>query len=744
MANWEPGRIDGSLAASLERGLNLAGSLNQRRALTPHVLAGVAEDPRVIRVWRSLGRDVDACGQSLRDLASNSEACWGALPANVAYAPAVVDQINSVAAETGAQLGIVRFLEAVLAKKVDLRAEEHAEIARIFDEETLKRLAVRDSGSVSPDERSALTGGASRPSGLLMRFAQKMTPGSFGIDCLPIPAVQTALRRSLTRQYRRNLVLVGGSGVGKTAQVAAYVDEGGIGGRSPTVWRVPCGEFVGGFSGQKDLVAALQSMIHEAGSEAGTVLFLDDAHALGRSAGAGGVGVMAAIKETLADDRTRLWAATTAEGYERYIAEDETIGNLFSVVEVEEPGEEACYEVMNRHAGRIEKGVGVRFDPGVWPVVYSLCRRFLPAESFPAKMLHVADAAAHEALGDDEQTEPVATQSHVQQAVSQLAKVPINTLTEYEQERLRGLEDFLNDRVFSQEPATSAVTRAVRMLRLGLKNTKRTGGAFLFVGPPGTGKTELAKVLAEFLGGGEDKLVRFNMSEFQTPESYQRLIGPPPGYVGYEAGGELTNALRDNPYSIVLFDEIEKGSSRVFDLFLQVLSDGHLTDNKGRVVDCKNSVFVMTSNAVAETRGKSVDDLRAELKSYHDPFKHANAGPTFRPEFLDRLEVIPFGHLDRSTLRAIADREISQILSQASSGGILDCSISIHSNTLEWLLDQILEAEGGARSIQRVVESRVARFIAERFLDGTLQKGMSYEVRLGDDTEFVVQPAPAE
>jgi len=229
------------------------------------------------------------------------------------------------------------------------------------------------------------------------------------------------------------------------------------------------------------------------------------------------------------------------------------------------------------------------------------------------------------------------------------------------------------------------------------------------------------------------------MSEFQTPESYQRLIGPPPGYVGYDAGGELTNGLRENPYSIVLFDEIEKGSSRVFDLLLQVLSDGHLSDNKGRVVDCKNSVFVMTSNAIAETSGKDEPALREELKHYRDPFSARQASLTFRPEFLDRLEIVPFDHLESETLQLIAQREVDTILSQAEAGGIFDCRISIQASVLEWILAEISAEEGGARAIQRVVESRLGRFLAEEYLEGSMLPGGRYSVNVSEAGQLSIE-----
>ncbi len=581
----------------------------------------------------------------------------------------------------------------------------------------------------------------------------------------------------LSRRSKNNPVLLGDPGVGKTAIVEGLAQRVVSGDVPKTLRdrRVVALDLPGLVAGSKyrgEFEERLKKVIDEVTeAQESIILFIDEIHTV-VGAGGGGEGAMDAgniLKPALARGDLSLVGATTLEEYRKNIEKDAALERRFQPVIVPEPTVDETVEILQGLRDAYEAHHGVRFTDAALESAAVLSDRYITDRFLPDKAIDLLDqAGARVALrgggdspeadevqdeltrlnrekdeavhnedydraaglkrqidetqerlsGLDGERAPVAevTEEDIAEVVSRRTGIPVAQLTATERERLIRLEETLHARVVGQDEAVTAVAQAVRRGRAGMGDPDRPTGSFLFLGPTGVGKTELAKAIAEILFGQEDRLIRFDMSEFQERHTVSRLVGSPPGYVGYDEAGQLTEAVRRKPYSVLLFDEVEKAHPDVFNLLLQVLDDGRLTDAQGRTVDFRHTVVIMTSNlasqlilnhhgAVDEIR----DDLMAELRSH------------FRPEFLNRIdEVVVFHALTRENLVRIVDLLLERSRRRLHAQQV---GLQVTERAKEWLAEQGYQPEFGARPLRRTIQTELDNRLSNMLLDGQVGPG---------------------
>ncbi|MCK7626018.1 AAA family ATPase [Streptomyces sp. RS10V-4] len=581
----------------------------------------------------------------------------------------------------------------------------------------------------------------------------------------------------LSRRTKNNPVLIGDPGVGKTAIVEGLAQRI-VAGEVPKALRdrrvvgLDLAGMVAGSKYRGEFEERLKKVIDEVTrAEKGIVLFLDELHTV-VGAGGGGEGAMDAgniLKPALARGDLSVVGATTIDEYRKHIEKDAALERRFQPVMVPEPGVEETVEILRGLRDSYEAHHQVRYTDEALDAAAALSDRYIGDRFLPDKAIDLMDQAGARvglrSLGGPgpaeeiedrltglrrEKDEAVSTEDYeraaelkeaIRQAEAELAGVaeereqaaavtpediadvlsartgiPVSQLTETERDRLLKLEDALHERVVGQDEAVTAVSQAVRRSRAGLSDPDRPSGSFLFLGPTGVGKTELAKALAALLFGDADRMVRFDMSEYQEKHTVSRLVGSPPGYVGYEEAGQLTEAVRRRPYSVLLFDEVEKAHPDVFNLLLQVLDDGRLTDAQGRTVDFRNTVVIMTSNIASQrilAHHGAVDEIRDALMS--DLQAH------FRPEFLNRIdEVIVFHALTRQDLLRIVDLLLDRSRRRLHAQGI---GLTVTEPAKEWLANRGYQPEFGARPLRRTLQNELDNRLSNMLLDGTLNPG---------------------
>ncbi len=555
----------------------------------------------------------------------------------------------------------------------------------------------------------------------------------------------------LSRKTKNNPVLVGEPGVGKTAVaegLAQWVAGGqapeGLSGKRIVSLDIPA--MLAGTKYRGDFEERVKCVLKDVKRAGDVILFIDELHTIiGAGSAEGAIDAANILKPALGRGEVQIIGATTPEEYRRHIEKDAALERRFQPVKVAEPDKAHTLEMLRSLREGLERHHGVKISDEAMTAACDLSVRYINDRFLPDKAIDLLDEAAASvrvAPGPG----GVVTAAEIAQVVSLWTNIPVTGLDSDDAERFRGMEERLRRRIIGQDEAVSAVSRAIRRSRVGLRDPNRPVGSFLFLGPTGVGKTELCRALASEVYGDEKAIIRIDMSEYMEKHAVSRLIGSPPGYVGYEDGGQLTEKVRRSPWSVVLFDEIEKAHEDVWSILLQIMDDGHLTDSGGRRVDFSNALIVMTSNIgariITEKRpplgfhsgeGQSEETMRLavteELKA------------TFRPEFLNRIdETIIFHRLSRENMTEISASMLGGVKERFEKLGI---SLSVPEESVEWIARMGYDDKFGARPLRRTIQHCIEDAAAELMLDGGMKAGDAViaEVR-GEELKLRVEKAP--
>ncbi|WP_017473697.1 ATP-dependent protease ATP-binding subunit ClpC [Amphibacillus jilinensis] len=609
----------------------------------------------------------------------------------------------------------------------------------------------------------------------------------------------------LSRRTKNNPVLIGEPGVGKTAVAEGLAqqivnNEVPETLRDKRVMTLDMGTVVAGTKYRGEFEDRLKKVMEEIRQAGNIILFIDELHTLIGAGGAeGAIDASNILKPSLARGELQCIGATTLDEYRKYIEKDAALERRFQPIQVDEPTLEESIQILQGLRDRYEAHHRVTITDEAIEAAVHLSSRYITDRFLPDKAIDLIDEAASKVrlrsytappnlkeleqnLGEVKKEKDAAVQSQefekaaslrdkeqklrkelestkeqwkekqgqedsevivedIATVVSTWTGVPVSSLTKDESTRLLNLENVLHNRVIGQEEAVDAVAKAIRRARAGLKDPKRPIGSFIFLGPTGVGKTELARALAESMFGDEDAMIRVDMSEYMEKHTTSRLVGSPPGYVGHEEGGQLTEKVRRKPYSVVLLDEIEKAHPEVFNILLQVLEDGRLTDSKGRLVDFRNTVLIMTSNVGASELkqnkyvGFSLEDEQADYKDMKlkvtEELKKA-----FRPEFLNRIdETIVFHSLEKKHMKDIVTLMLDHLQKRLSTQG-LDFTLS--DKAVEKIAEEGFDPEYGARPLRRSIQKNIEDLLSEALLREDIKKGEKVRIGLNSKGKFII------
>jgi ATP-dependent Clp protease ATP-binding subunit ClpC len=645
----------------------------------------------------------------------------------------------------------------------------------------------------------------------LDQFSRDMTMDARMGNLDPVIGREKEIERVLqilSRRMKNNPCMVGEPGVGKTAVaegIAYLIAAGDVPDtvRDKRLLSLDLSSMVAGSKYRGEFEERIKKVIAEVKNAGNVILFVDELHTIIGAGGAeGAIDASNILKPSLSRGEIQMIGATTRAEYRKYIEKDAALERRFQPVYVEEPTNEETVEILKGLRSAYEEHHHVEISDQALEAAVSLSVRYISDRFLPDKAIDLMDEACSrkrlgfgkkakktlpleleiQAFSDDienlleagdidEAAELLKKQRKLEtkldkmkqnknaksvvvdaediaDVVSVWTKIPVNKLTEQESKRLERLEEELHKRVVGQNEAVDAVAKAIKRSRVGLKDPKRPVGSFLFLGPTGVGKTELSKALAEAVFGSEDALIRVDMSEYMEKHSVSKLIGSPPGYVGFEEGGQLSEKVRSNPYSVILFDEIEKAHSDVFNILLQVLDDGHITDSQGRKVDFKNTIIIMTSNTGAQ---RIIDPKKlgfvtaSNADTEHEDMKKNvmdEVKQNFKPEFLNRIDdIIVFRALTEDDVRNISNLLLKELKQRVASQ--MEIQLKFGDVVKKLIFEKGYDKKYGARPLKRAIQTNIEDVLAEAVLKGEIKRGDTVQVTVRNDkVKFVVKNEP--
>lgn len=705
-----------------------------------HIALALIEDGAIFNIIEQSGADAKKIQDEIYSKLSRGE--FSGDPQFSSKSKKVLSQASQFEQQEGVFVSTVDIFKALLSDKESVAntvfAQNKIDVKKIED---LSKRTIAEQGA--KDGSQAVEGATDpkdvkRSQSALEIYTTDLTKKARDGKLDPVIARDKEIERVMeiiSRRTKNNPVLVGEAGVGKTAIVeglAQKIAKGDIPAplKEKKVLVLDLSLLVAGAAHRGEFEQRMQQLLKELkASEGQVILFIDEVHTIvGAGAGEGALDASNILKPPMARGEIQVIGATTVKEYRQYIEQDAAFERRFQKVMVNEPLAEDAVKMVEGIKAKYEEHHKVKIPVESVESAVKLSQRFISDRFLPDKAIDVIDESCAKVVLKNINP-AVASEDVIKEVISDWSGVPVSRLSEDESAILLKLEDKIHERYVDQEPAVGAVCEAIRRNRAGLKNPKRPIGSFIFLGPTGVGKTELAKTLAEVMFGSEEKMIRLDMSEYMEKNATARMIGAPPGYVGYEEGGQLTEAVRKSPYSVVLFDEIEKAHKEVFNIFLQILDDGRLTDNKGRTVDFKNTIIICTSNIGTELiRQSNINDPSLQKMVMDELLKD------FRPEFVNRFDDISvFRALMPGDMVLIVDVMVKQMSKLLAEQKI---SIEISQNAKIKLGELGFDPVYGARPLRRVLQKQIENPLSTAIIKGEVKEDQAVFVDLGQDGNF--------